>query len=285
MKAHLLIILILNHLVSCNSSYLDPTSDLDVDPPTIEDYGSGNAGLNHGKLANKFIENISQETGYNYSLLKTKTKRYNFIVALNPETDDIFAINISTYNPNNSATDYLEKSAALVGFEFLPQGYYTEFITEIVGYDQNNFPIYETIANEKYRIGNEYKHIETGLIFEKTESTPKDLAKVAAISEALELEKQGKLLSENFGLSLTRANEVARLTRHWQKASQKGMTKKEIDTFSKELLGFTFSTGHKALKRAINGDPSELDQLIEKASFHNDITPEHSVKLFNKILK
>ncbi len=130
-----------------------------------------------------------------------------------------------------------------------------------------------------------YKHIETGLIFEKTESTPKDLAKVAAISEALELEKQGKLLSENFGLSLTRANEVARLTRHWQKASQKGMTKKEIDTFSKELLGFTFSTGHKALKRAINGDPSELDQLIEKASFHNDITPEHSVKLFNKILK
>ncbi len=285
MKAHLLVILFLNNLVSCNSSYLDPTSDLDMDPPTIDHYGNGNAGLDHGKLAKKFINNMSQETGLNYTLLKTKTKKFNFIVALNPETDEIFAINISSYNPANSAQDFLNNSAYLTGFDYYPVGPYIDYVTEIVGYDRNDNPIYETIAKEMFRYSSSYVHKETGLNFEKTQASPKDLAKVAAISEALEIERKGHLLSKNFGLSLARANEVVRLAKHWEHSAQKGMTKKEVDQFSKELLGFSFSKGYQAVKKAINGDAKDLDKLIEKASAYNNITPEHSVKLFNKLLK
>jgi hypothetical protein len=76
---------------------------------------------------------------------------------------------------------------------------------------------------------------------------------------------------------------VARLSAHWSKASIKGMTSAEQDSFSTELLGFSITAGKKAAQAAVEGDASQLDSLIESAAAQNNITPEHASKVMTKV--
>ena len=94
------------------------------------------------------------------------------------------------------------------------------------------------------------------------------------------MEKSAKFLSSEFGLSLERGKELARLTAHWKKASKKGMTASEQDAFATEALGFSITQGIEAVQ---SNDASSLNTLVEQAAEANGITPEHATQLMTKV--
>lgn len=242
--------------------------------------GNGAAGYTHNELATKFVEELNLNQDFEVELVKSSTNQWNFIVIYDPLLDSYDAIEIADYDPAiHGAADYYFDNSHKHYFDldYVP-GHYEERET----YSWNSDDTYDVYTEDVY-IKPSYYDRYTDISFEKVSATPKDLAKVAAIKEVVVLEKQAKFLSSQFGLSLDRGKEVARLTAHWKKASLKGMTSREHDHFSTELLGFSISEGKAAVNASLSGEGNSLNQLIEKAAQTNGITPEHTKKLLNQI--
>ncbi len=247
--------------------------------------GHGAPGYNHNELAAAFVQNLNLDASFDVSLVKKSTLEENFIVIYDPYTDSYDAINIDNYDPATSnATDYYNNNAARGFFDLdvIPAHYETDYDYDIIGYDSDGYAIWGWEPVNVY-IPTRYRDRYSGLIFEKTGANPKDLAKIAAIQEVAQVEKSAEFLSSEFGLSLSRGKEVARLAAHWKKSSKKGMTDLEQDSFSTELLGFSITAGKKAARAAAQGNSSSLNQLIESAAQANSITPEHATKLMGKV--
>ncbi len=244
--------------------------------------GDGAPGYTHVELAEIFVQNLNLDQDFDVTLVKKSTLEANFIVIYNPYTDSYDAINIDNYDPAvNSAADYYYDNSARYYYdlELIPGHYEIVYQYTIIGYDVNGYAIwgYDWVP---VWIPTRYFDSTSGLLFEKTAATPKDLSKMAALKEVAEISKSAEFLSSEFGLSLDRGKEVARLTAHWKKASKKGMTAAEQDAFSTELLGFSITTAKQAVT---SGDSSSIDQLVEQAATTNAITPEHATKLMGKI--
>lgn len=239
--------------------------------------GGGSPGYSHNELAEKFVKELNLDPDFQVSLVKKSTLQEDYIVIYDPLTDTYDSVNIDLYDPNyDNAAEYYYDNAD-VGFfdlDFIPGGYQTE-----LDYD----PILDEYVLVETYVPDRYQDYATGIMFEKVSATPKDLAKVAALKEVAVLEKKAQFLSSNFGLSLERGKEVARLTAHWKKASLKGMTDKEQDNFSTELLGFSISQGKTAVEASISGDSTALSTLVDQAANANGITPEHASKLMTKV--
>ncbi len=244
--------------------------------------GNGAPGYTHNELAEAFVQNLNLDQDFDVTLVKKSTLEANFIVIYDPYTDSYDAINIDNYDPaiNNAADYYYDNSARyFYDLDVIPGHYETDYDYTIVGYDSDGNAIWGYEPTEEW-VPTRYRDRHSGLVFEKTAATPKDLSKVAALKEVAEISKSAEFLSSEFGLSLDRGKEVARLAAHWKKASKKGMTAAEQDAFSTELLGFSITAGKKAVT---SGDSSSIDQLVEQAAAANAITPEHATKLMGKI--
>ena len=251
--------------------------------------GSGGGGyqyeLTHEEVAQMFVENLNLDADFDVTLVKDNTLELDYIVIYDPYTDSYDAINIGGYDPDyDNASDYYfdNSGASFFDLDVVPGHYETDYEYEIVGYDIDGYEIWDYVAYDTW-IPTRYADPYSDFIFEKTASTPKDLAKVAALKEVAALDKKAKFLSSEFGLSLERSKEVARLSAHLAKASLKGMTAAEQDTFSTELLGFSISEGKQAAKLAVEGDGSNLSNLIDAAAEKNGITPEHASKVMTKV--
>ncbi len=211
---------------------------------------SGSKYYTHSEVAQIFVDDLYFETygSEDFEVVKYNTEQYGFIVV-----QDIYgyyyAIDIEGYNPEyDYASDYYYDPSTIV----------------------------EPVS---WEYGNTYYSPYYGY-FEKTTATPKDLAKMNAIKEAVILNNKAEFLSSEFGLSMQRSKEVARLTHNWKKAGIKSMTAAEHDAFSTELLGFSISKGMETVK---TGDVSGISALVEEAAVTNGITPEHASKLMTKI--
>ncbi len=246
--------------------------------------GDGAPGYTHNELAEKFVQELNLDAEFDVTLTKKSTLENNFIVIYDPYTDSYDAINIDGYDPAvGNATDYYFNNSgrAFYDLDVIPGHYETDYSYEVVGYDADGYAIY---GYEPYDVWvpTRYRDRHSGFVFEKTAATPKDLAKIAALKEVAALQKSAQFLSSEFGLSLSRSKEIARLTTHWKKASKKGMTAAEQDSFSTELLGFSITEGKIAAKKAMEGDASSIDTLIKDAAAKNSITPEHATQLMTK---
>lgn len=234
--------------------------------------GGGAPGYTHNELAEKFVRELNLDPDFNVSLVKSSTYQSDYIVIYDPYTGTYDAIDIYSYNPayDNAADYYYDTEYShFYGLIKIP-GYYDTYY-EVDAYG-NLYLVTDWIPTEYY-------DPRSGISFEKTQGTPKDLAKVAAMKEVAKIEKTAKHLSSSFGLSLSRAKEVARLNANWKKASMKAMTDKEIDNFSTELLGFSITKA----KETLENDATDLGSLIDKAADTNNITPEHAGKLMSKV--
>lgn len=239
--------------------------------------GGGAPGYSHNELAEKFVKELNLDPDFDVDLVKSSTLESDFIVVYDPYTGTYDAIDIYSYDPRNgSASDYYYNYSANHYFNLSKiKGHY-DYYWE---YDSEGELYYarEWIPTRYHGYG---------LVFEKTQGTPKDLAKMAALKEQHEINKTAQFLasSEGLGLSLTRAKEVARLKANWKKASVKAMTEKELNQFSSELLGFSISEAKRAMESTTQGSSEGLDQLVKKAAKANSITPEHASKLLTKLL-
>ena len=224
--------------------------------------GTGSGVYTHKELAERFVYNLNLSDDFAVKLMKDSTEQRDFIVIYDPYTDTYDAINISGYNVNSSATDF-----------------YYSASTQFYG-DLDVIPSYDSPSGW---VETQYRDHKTDLYFEKVSASAKDLAKVAALKEVIELDKSAEFLSSEFGLSLDRSKEIARLATHWKKASKKAMTNAEQDSFSTELLGFSITDGKQVIKEASEGNLSGLSELVEAAALKNSISPEHASRLMTKL--
>lgn len=254
---------------------------------TVRPRGNGNGapGYTHNELAEKFVSELNLDGDFSVTLVKKSTLQKNFIVIYDPLNDSYDAINIDNYDPAiNNATEYYYDNANRDFFDLdvLPGHYEAQTVWDIVGHDSDGSTIYGYTVERKW-IPTRYRDRRADITFEKVSATPKDLAKMAALKEIAEIDKKAQFLSSEFGLSLDRSKEVARLTAHWKKASAKGMSDTENDHFATELLGFSITKAQKAVYDSMDGDSSSLNELVELAASKNNITPEHTTKLMSKI--
>lgn len=247
--------------------------------------GSVVGELSHNELAARFVRELNLDAEFNVGLVKDSTLQRDFIVIYDPFTDSYDAIDLQTYNPNfdNAADFYFANSARnFFDLDVIPAHYESRYEYGIVGYDYDGFAIFGYFYQD-YHVPTRYRDRQTGITFEKTTASAKDLAKVVALKEAAEIQKSAEFLSSEFGLSLSRGKELAGLKTHWKKASKKGMTASEVDAFSTELLGFSLTSGIAAYNVSVNGDDSQVETLINQAAEVNSITPEHASKLMTKV--
>ena len=257
--------------------------------------GGGAPGYTHKELAVKFVEELNLDAEFNVELIKKSTDQKDFIVIYDPLYDSYDAIDIENYDPGlDSAVDYYFRHSASFYYDLDEIPKHTEYDTRDVYVEYEYYDEfwdewvtegYWTTETVSWVVPTKYRDRYSGLYFEKVEATKKDLAKVAALKETYQIEKSAQFLSSEYGLSLNRGKEVAKLVTHWNKASKKSMTNAEIDTFSTELLGFSLTSGKEAVTEMVSGDDSKLEELVEQAATTNGITPEHATKLMTKIFK
>ncbi len=112
--------------------------------------------------------------------------------------------------------------------------------------------------------------VELGTLFEIHQVSPKDLEKLGAVLEANKKERVKKGLSLKYGLSAESSEAISEILFHFQKIQKKrSLTKKELDYFSRKLIGLNV----KELKEALL-DSEDSYNLIEKVSEMYQTTPE-----------
>ena len=105
--------------------------------------------------------------------------------------------------------------------------------------------------------------------------TVKDLEKLAANKERNRTEVMSHNLSETFGLSSERSIEVAKLMVSYQAIQNKrALSESEMNMVSNQLLGFSYSQGKDALAKYLQGEETEMDNLLEIAAKKNGTSPE-----------
>lgn len=213
--------------------------------------------LSHNQLVEIFVSDLNMDPEFDVEVVKSTTEQTDFFVIFDPLTGTFDAIDLFGFDPDfDSAVDFY--------FDFATDNFFG-----LDAFDEGSTTVYIDPSS--------------GLRFEKTTASAKDLAKIVALKEAVQIGKTAEFLSSEFGLSLNRGKEIASLQAHWKKASKKGMTDSEINAFSTELLGFSLSSGISAYNQASSGNASELEALVEQSANVNGITPEHATQLMTKV--
>lgn len=273
MKNLLFTLLTVTFFASCNGS---------SEPRTAP---QGDSILSHGRVASLFLEALNLNSDFSFEVVKLNTEQDGFVLVYDPLSDTFEAIDVSGFDARNGdALAYYQSNPSKIyrDIEKIAERYETQYEEQVDYYLADGTAVYKTVAVEVF-VPTVYRERSTGITFEKTASSAKDLAKVVAIKEAAELQKSAEFLSSEFGLSLSRGKELAGLKAHWKKSSKKGMTNSEIDAFSTELLGFSLTSGMEALRASQDGDESQVESLVEQAATVNGITPEHASQLMTKV--
>lgn len=247
MKAILLIIAMIS-LVSCSDG--DSGGN-----------GNGTTTYTHKQLADRFVYELDLDGEFEIEMVKNSTKQANFIVIYDVANDSYDAINISGFVPGTTnPSDF--------------------FVNALTYFDLDIIPSHQGTSGW---VKTAYRDRNSGLSFEKTIASTKDLAKLTALTELHIINRTAENYSSALGLSMTRSLEIAKLNAHWKKASVKSMTQKEVDAFSTELLGFSMSSGVQAMKSSLAGDDTAIISLVKKSANKNGITPEHARKLMTHV--
>lgn len=214
---------------------------------------TGGVYLTHAEIAKEFVNRMNLDLGYDLSIVKTNTLQSDYIVVYDYDYGTYDAYDLRYYNPGENLNYYLDD------------------------YESNFYYDLDNIG------GGQYQDYISGVIFEKTKGTAKDRMKIAALEETLLIKKAAKTLNAQFGLSMERATEVGKLAVIWQKTPKERMTDADHDKFSKEVLGHTISEYKKAVDNKVNGNSSDLKELIRDTAEFNNITPEQMNNMIGNV--
>lgn len=148
---------------------------------------------------------------------------------------------------------------------------------------------YDSLYNETFYFGDAYKNNYYGsyageFVFDETTEAGKDLEKAHAMIDAHKTAKIGEALASEFGLSEERGLRIAKLVGDWQKLSKsRSMTNADANIFSKELLGVDMSKAESAITKHLQGDDSEVSELVKKAAQVNGTGPEQMNELLTAV--
>ncbi len=246
--------------------------------------GAPSLGLNHKELAQEFVTALNATGNYNVELTKKSTLQYDHVVVYDRTLKQYDAYYIGDWKPGQDVVNYVDT---------LSNNFYYD-LRRIPGHwiTVEDYGSYYDYYTGQYEFGwhwedeyvpTRYRDRRTGLLFEKVQATGKDLEKIAAFKEGLQIKNSADLLAGEFGLSQSRAKEVARLAVQWDK-NQDSMTDADHDAFSTEVLGVSITDAKEAFKKSLEGDSKSLEAVIEQAAATNDIAPEDMQEIFSGFL-
>lgn len=148
---------------------------------------------------------------------------------------------------------------------------------------------YDSYSNETFYFGDAYQNNYYGsyageFVFDETTEAGKDLEKAHALIDAHKTGKIAEALASEFGLSEERGLRIAKLVSDWQKLSKsRSMTNADANIFTKELLGVDMKKAESAITKHLEGDDSEVAELVKKAAQVNGTGPEQMNELLTTI--
>lgn len=198
--------------------------------------------LSHSQLAQEFVYALQLDAGFDIELVKTNTRQNNYVVVYDWDFDTYDAYDLTNFNVNSNIFNFLNNNEHRFYYDLIPIGM------------------------------NEFEDYWTGLIFNITKMESKDHMKLAAFEEALQLKKASDILMVEYGLSVNRSQEVAKLAMLWQNTPKELMTDGDHDRFAQAVLGNSISEYKEAVTKKMSGDGSTLEKLIENAAQVNGVS-------------
>ncbi|MES2856898.1 MAG: hypothetical protein V4692_13600 [Bdellovibrionota bacterium] len=216
---------------------------------------TGGVYYTHDQLAQAFVDRAYGDAGIDAKIVKSTTLKYNYVVVYDYDLGTYDAYYLGNYNVGENVYDYIVR---------------------------NNSSMYYDLD---YLGGNVYEDYYTGVQFEETSATSKDLAKVAALKQGLQIKKSSDSLRAEFGLSEKRSQQVARLAAKLAAVPKSSMTDRDYDAFSQELMGSSITQFKSALTKSSQGNSADLNKLVEQAAKVNGVGPEQMNKIVNGLFK
>jgi len=205
------------------------------------------------KDASQFIRQLNEQSGCCYGLKKTNTYRGDGWIVLHDKKGWYQAINLKDFEESGYSNEY---------------NYFMDQKIQV-------FPsasYHGTYTDSK------------GNLYEEKNQVIKDLEKVGSFVESLNHQKMTENLVLAFGLSEKRAFEVSKLLLNWNKISNKRrLNTRDLDHFSKNLLGESFQNVKKVLMDHANGKNEVYEAFINKAANKNQVDPENMKEIFNSL--
>ncbi|KYG63200.1 hypothetical protein AZI86_15975 [Bdellovibrio bacteriovorus] len=261
------------------------------------------------KTAKDIAELLGSDGSGTWSIAKTDSRIKNFAVYLGPD-GKYYAFNTSVFDKNMTKDEFLAAATVYSNlakstdsyqkYETISQYDYTSSYCPYAWSDQtiNCSPSsVDSFGNViSYRVSEinygwvTYKEsifidAASGLVFEMGDTTSKDLESVSAAIEAASNDSVRDMLVSGYGLSESRASEIASLAKSWQNIEKsRAMTAKDLVQFQSKVFGSDLSSVKKAAEKAAKGDKKDYDALVKRAAQLNDVSPEQAKAIFNDFL-
>lgn len=256
----------------------------------------------------KSLEKLLESDGSgNWELIKADTIRVKGYAIFKGPDSKYYAFNTAISFKGMTKADYLAATTAYSNLrkDTRTDSYYgapnwkvpnscpTSPTTDVTCYslerDENGYPLitYTYYASSNYTWERERVYVDSasGLVFEVGDNSSKDLEAVSAAIESMANDSLRDQLVMGYGLSESRASEIASLARSWQNLERsRAMTAKDLTQFQTKVFGFDLNTMKKAAVKAANGNSKDYDQLIKKAAKLNNVSPEQAKEIFNSLV-
>ena len=209
---------------------------------------TGGVYFTHEQLAQEFINRAYTDAGINLTLVKADTNQSGYIVV--DSSYGLQALNIDNWSVGQNISKYID---ATPWYDVTPMG------------------------GGMYQDGD-------GYIYEEKTASSKDLAKMAALKQGLDIKASAKNIQAQFGLSAERSQVLARLAVQLKNNPKASMTDADYDSYSKEIMGSSITEVKAALVKQAQGDSSDVNALINKAAQTNGVGPEQVTQILNAII-
>jgi len=128
--------------------------------------------------------------------------------------------------------------------------------------------------------------INQNYIFEEINHNGKNLEAIAAKIKIKTIQKLTHKLSFEYEIPLERAQHIAELSISLMNIkTRRRLRDEEINIYTKELTGFTYSEAKKALEDSFNGNDLKINNILDSAARINDTSPEAVLEIFNFIYR
>jgi len=195
-----------------------------------------------------------------------------------PNPQNVQNTNIQTCDGGNC--DYIDVDVDIDGDGNTVQNAINDAIENALG----DVPGEEIALGDEEEITPEEEIVES-FVFEETESYSHDLESMGAREEQRKLNKIARNISFDYGLSLDRSNDIAKLMFNYKKmTNNRSMTNADLNAISEQLLGASVDDMNDMLQRQIQGDENAYNDFIDRAAYINGTTPEQMNAIIESIL-
>jgi flagellar biosynthesis/type III secretory pathway protein FliH len=147
------------------------------------------------------------------------------------------------------------------------------------GFDDGDFSGYGDGYDDGYDDG----YFDGG--FSEAGVASKDLEKAGAFVEAQKIKKLASKYTAEFGLSEERSSEIARMVYNLKDITKnRTITNQDANSFSEEVLGFSFTDARSALIKKAEGKDEDMSELIDIAAEKNGTSPERMNALIGNLM-